>query len=58
MYLTFPTFCITCPIPADADLCLDIEHLMEDGWCIPMHMCNGVEDNNSDLDDFFKNLYF
>ena len=58
MHLTFPTFSVTCPIPANGDLQLDLEDLTEDDWGIPTHIYNGKEDDASHLDDFGNVLYF
>ena len=58
MHLTFPTFSVTCPIPEDGDLRLDLDDLTDNDWGIPEHICNGKENDASHLDDFRNRLYF
>ena len=58
IYLTFPQFSSTQPIPSNGDLRLDLEHLTENDWGIPTYVCNGEENDLEHLDNFGHCLYF
>ena len=59
MHLTFREYSVTRPIPADGDLHIDLNKLMEHDWDLPDFICDGVEEDvNNSLEMLERRMEF